>query len=99
MSDHLHPTRLEWDGRRGVARHDGVQIELREPPSKQWHEVHYVPGIQAEVRERACDPKRDLVPKEIDGINRWLQYMASAGRKNIGHVGEVAFITAGMPTP
>lgn len=84
MSELLHPTRLEWDGRRGLARHDGVCIELRQSPSSAWCEVHYTPGIQAEVRERPADPRRDMEPAEISQAQRWLAHMAYAARSAIG---------------
>ena len=80
MSEQLHPTRLEWDGRRGVARHDGVSIELHRAPGCSWAELHYTPGIQAEIRERACDPRRDMTADEVKAVQRWLQYMAHAAR-------------------
>jgi hypothetical protein len=86
MSEQLHPTRLEWDGRRGFARHDGVEIVLRDAPSKQWAEVHFTPGIQAEVRERSCDARRDMVAAEIRSATRWLEHMAYAARSSIGEV-------------
>ena len=85
MSEHLHPTRLEWDGRHGLARHAGVQIELQQAPSRQWHEVHYTPGIQAEIRDRPCDAKRDMSLQEISAVQRWLAHMAYAARQSIGH--------------
>lgn len=81
MSDQLHPTRLEWDGRRGLARHDGVSIELHKPPSATWHEVHYTPGIQAEIREHPSDPRREMTADEIRNAQRWLAYMAHAARQ------------------
>lgn len=80
MSEKLYPTRLEWDGRRGMARHDGVSLELHRPPAGAWAEVHFTPGIQAQVRERACDARRDMTADEIRAALRWLQYMAHAAR-------------------
>lgn len=80
MSDHLHPTRLEWDGRRGLARHDGVSLTLHRPPGITWAEVHYTPGIQAELRERPADPRREMTGDEIHAAQRWLQRMADAAR-------------------
>lgn len=83
MSELLHPTRLEWDGTRGFARHDGVQIQLRRAPGAKWHEVHYTPGIQAEVREHASDARRELTGDEIRSVQRWLAHMAYAALKAI----------------
>ena len=80
MSAPSDSTRLEWDGRRGLARHDGVSIELHRPPGCNWAEVHYTPGIQSQIRERACDPRRDMTADEIKAVQRWLQCMAEAAR-------------------
>lgn len=80
MSELLHPVRLEWDGRRGLARADGVTIELHTAPMPGWCEVHYTPGIQSEVRPRACDPRRDMLEAEIAAVKTWLFNMAARTR-------------------
>ena len=84
MSDHLYPTRLMWDGRSGFARNDGVHIVLAQPPGRQYAEVHYVPGVEAQVRDRDCDARRDMVSSEIKAVQRWLDHMAYAARMAIG---------------
>ncbi len=80
----MNPTRLEWDGRTGLARHAGVQILLSQPPSNQWAEVHYTPGIQADVRERPGDARRDMLPHEIRAVQAWLANMAAKAREATG---------------
>lgn len=70
-----YPTRLEWDGRRGLARHDGVQVELRRPPTHHA-EVHYVPGIQYDVRDGGADARREMTPEEIAHCQRYLLWLA-----------------------
>lgn len=40
-------------------------MELRNPPGGALAEVHYTPGMQAEVRERDCDAKREMTAQEI----------------------------------
>ena len=87
MSEQLHPTRLEWDGRKGLARHDGVQIQLHHAPGGgHLAEVHYTPGLQAEVRDRCCDARRDMTPDEIHAAQRWLANMALLAREAVGQV-------------
>lgn len=85
MSDQLHPTRFEWAQGRGLARYDGVTIELHQCPlPRTWAEVHYTPGIQAEVREHASDARRDMAADEIRMVQRWLDHMAHACREACG---------------
>ena len=75
MSEHLHPTRLEWDGRRGMARHDGVQVELRSAPLR-FAEVHYTPGIQYDVRDNGASARREMTQAEIGDCQRYLLRLA-----------------------
>ena len=60
-----NPIRLEWSHGRGLAQCDGVSIELRRPPGPLVAELHYTPGMQAEIRERDCDPRRDMTAEEV----------------------------------
>ena len=84
MSELLHPTRLEWSGQRGMARHDGVQIDLHKPPGAAVAELHFTPGLQAEVRERDCDTKREMTGDEIRQAKNWLVNMARRAREATG---------------
>lgn len=79
MSDTLFPTRLLWDGRRGVARHDGVHIELRACPFPAFTEIDFAPGCCSLVRERT-DARRDMTRVEIDAALHWLERLAHAAR-------------------
>lgn len=80
IADHS-PVRLRWDGRTGVARHDGVEVQLRERPAGMiWREVDYVPGEVAQCRDRDCDPMRELHGAEIDMIRSYLAAMAQRTR-------------------
>lgn len=82
MSEALHPTRLAWDGRRGIARHDRVEVVLTErPEGLHYHDIDYEPGIVAQCRDRACDPPRDLTAEEISAIVGALMRMAAAARR------------------
>lgn len=77
-------TRLEWDGRKGTDMCDGVVMELRNPPCGALAEVHYTPGMQAEVRERDCDAKLEMTAQEISAADRWLAVMAMLAREAVG---------------
>jgi len=82
MSDAIHPTRLRWDGRAGIARHDGVSVDLRErPPGMLWTEVDFEPGIVSECRDRDCDPRRELHGEEVRMIVSYLEGMARRARQ------------------
>lgn len=83
MSDQLHPTRLEWSGHTGMARHDGVQMQLHRSPGV-FAEVHYTPGIQAQVRDRPCDPRRDMTAQEIRAAQAYLVNIAARCREVVG---------------
>jgi hypothetical protein len=85
MSEALHPTRLMWDGRRGVAAHDGVSVELRRSPTV-FAEVHYVPGLQAEVREHASDRRREMTATEIRLAQAFLAHFADRCREGVGQL-------------
>lgn len=85
MTALLHPTRLEWDGSRGVARHDGVSIDLhRAPGGGVFHEIHYTPGCQAEVRERPGDARREMRADEVAQAQRLLHNWALLCREIAG---------------
>lgn len=79
-----NPMRLEWSHGRGLARCDGVSIELVRPPGANVAEIHYTPGVQAEIRERDCDPRRDMTPDEIRQAEAWLHHITARMREVIG---------------
>lgn len=81
-----NPMRLEWSHGRGLAQCDGVSIELRRPPGPLVVELHYTPGIQAEIRERDCDPRRDMTPEEVRQAEAWLRHVTARMREVIGQL-------------
>jgi hypothetical protein len=85
------PVRLLWYRTYGVARCDGVEVELRVPPVvldlKNMTELDFVPGSVATVR-LGDDAKRDLHGYEIAAIERRLKRMAIAARDALAR-GEV----------
>lgn len=86
MSDDLYRTRCWYDGRQGIARCDGVTIELILPPTSALgnqgvREIAYTPALRdCRVRESA-HPWRDMTPAEITHIEAWLHRMAAKARE------------------
>ena len=75
-------THLSWDGKSGLARHQGTSRILTEPPKLST--IHLVVGLNytpavhlAEVRESA-GPFRPMSPGELDEIRALLDSMAAA---------------------
>jgi len=82
MSDDLYPVRLRWDSQRGVAKCDGVRVDLLERPAGLcYHDIDYAPGAVAQCRDRACDPPRDLQAEEVAAVVAALVRMAAAARR------------------
>lgn len=75
MSDDIHPTRLVWDGRRGLAKHEEARVILRGPPPAlpDIAEIDYVPGIVAQIRRHSWDKVDDMRPPEIVAVLSWLE--------------------------
>jgi len=83
MSDTLIPTRLYWDGRHGVAQHDGAHVTLRVNPSRVFAEIDFAPGLGvAEVRE-GTNARRDMSAQERIAMTRWLESFANAARRMV----------------
>jgi hypothetical protein len=81
------PSHLHWNGRTGLAQHDGVTITLHHSPGPAWAAVDYTQGLQAQVRDHASSPRRDMLAAEVAQVERWLAYMAHAARNGIGQGG------------
>lgn len=76
---------LVWANGRGYARHDGITIELRRSPGI-FAEVHFASGLQAEVREHASDPKREMTAVEIRQAIQYLDNLAFCIRGAVGQL-------------
>ena len=88
MSDAMpYATRLRWHHTLGVARHDGVIVDLKRAPDlpslRHMTEMDYIPGVIAEVRI-GCELRRDLSPAEQIDALALLERMAAAARGVMG---------------
>ena len=83
MSDALFPIRLRWARTAGLARCDGVAVELREPPALPGlaglTEIDYVPHVVAQLRIGA-EATRDMTHDEMHDCYALLQAMARCAR-------------------
>jgi hypothetical protein len=82
MSEALYTVRLFWNGRSGIAKHDGAAVELRECPlGKRIAEVDFAPCVRVfQIRESA-DGWRDMTPAEIATCHALLLRLSHAARK------------------
>lgn len=76
------PSRMQWDGRAGFVRHDGVQVSLPAPPHG-WHVFDYAPGCVASVQPRACDPPRDMYATEVQWCEDTMRRVAAGARRSL----------------
>lgn len=86
MPNQPNPSRLEWNGSTGFLCHDGIQATLHHAPGRLYHQIHFTPGMQAEVQEHPSDPKREMTGEEIAMFGRWL---AAASRRMYESIGQL----------
>lgn len=88
MSSELYLVALCWDGQKGYAKHDGVDVRLARAPvlgRTVVDRIEYSPAIAvAWIAERACDARRDMTPDEMEDAALWLLRMSSAVRQVVG---------------
>jgi hypothetical protein len=86
VSDGLYPTRLRWHHTTGVARHDGVSVELVAAPMLAgmdcMTEIDYVPHVIAQVRI-GCNAVRDMTAQERIDVMEMLVRVSAAARKAV----------------
>lgn len=87
MSDDLHPTRLWWcaSSGRGIARHEGVEVELTSPPPVllpmgRLVELEYSPGVGVQYLQPAHGARQDLLASQAQECLRYLRAVALAAR-------------------
>jgi hypothetical protein len=77
MSDDLYRTRLLWVGIRGVAKLDGVERRLTQPPQclpgVKVDCIDWAPGIHCAMVMPAASGWRHLTAAEIEAVRVWLR--------------------------
>jgi hypothetical protein len=88
MSTDLYLTGLWWDGQKGWAKHDGVDVRLARAPvlgRLVVDRMEFNPAVSVcWIAERACDSRRDMSPDEREDAALWLLRMSSAVRQVVG---------------
>ncbi len=94
-------SRLYWSGAAGVARCDGVHVDLRQPPAVprlQLHEIDYVPALQvAQIRRTPADRVDDMTPAEIAAARAWLLGVAAETRDAVEGALTLAIVATRQP--
>jgi hypothetical protein len=84
MSADLYHTRLCWDGRRGIAKMGGVQVELKTAPPMplvpHMAEIDYAPQVHVAQLRESAGAWRDMTAKEIEAAMALLGDVAIAAR-------------------
>lgn len=80
-----YPTRLLWDGRTGVARHEGIAALLSAMPpgvlpGVRVVEIDYTPALRACTVRESAQGWREMHGHEIRAVEAWLQRWAAACR-------------------
>jgi len=88
MSDDLHPCRLWWsaDKGRGIARHDGVEVRLRQRPpvllgAMRIIEIEYSPAIACMYVQEATGARRDMQTGEAAECLSYLRAVSDEARR------------------
>ena len=86
MSDDLQRLCLRWSGhdRKGLLKIGDLAYALSRLPAsfaKRFFDIWYSPGLQMEVRDRACDPKRELTAAEDEELRQWMRPLGALARE------------------
>lgn len=90
MSEALHPTRLWWCAAsgRGIARHDGIEAQLRQRPAVLRHiarliELEYLPGTGHCYVQDHASSRRDMQAGEAAECLAYLRAVSADTRYRI----------------
>lgn len=70
---HAHASLLRWCRTVGYARHNGVGVDLYEPPALEGADIEYVAG-------RGSIDGRDMTAEELQAVRKLLVQMAEDAR-------------------
>lgn len=85
MSDDLYRNAMWFDGRRGLAKSDGVSVELDHIPAisalpKNTTEVYVYPMVRDYRLRELAGAMREMYPPEIENVMTFLARIAQFGR-------------------
>jgi hypothetical protein len=84
MSAELYRTRLFWDGRRGIAKSEGVSVELLDAPPvagvAHLTEIDYAPQVHVAMVRESANGWRDMTHTEILAADAVLVRMVAGAR-------------------
>lgn len=87
MSAFLYRTRLYLDGYHGVAKSDGVLLELRTCPQfiagTRLISIDYAPEAHVRLVQEFNSPHRDMTPEESNHCRNLLERMAVTARESL----------------
>lgn len=85
MSEELYRTILYFDGRKGLAKAEGVCIDLTEVPvivplPEHTVQMYFYPQVRDYRLRESAQAIRDMHPPEIEAVISWLAKIAAFGR-------------------
>lgn len=87
MSAFLYSSRLYWEGYHGVAKHDGVLVELKRCPQflvgLRLICIDYAPEVHVRMVQEFNTPHRDMTPEESHQCRDLLERMAANARDTL----------------
>lgn len=88
MSSALYNTRLYWDGIRGIAKHDGVAVDLRAWPAAALPvrplSIDYTPEVRrAEIHLAGETHPQAMTGEQKTAVFAWLRRIAEAARTSV----------------
>jgi hypothetical protein len=86
VSDDLYRTVLFFDGRKGMAKSEGVTVELAELPTidqlpEHTVEAYFYPQVRDFRLRESAGAIREMYPPEIEAIIQFLASIAAFGRR------------------
>lgn len=89
MSNDLYKTMLYFDGRKVIAKSEGVGLELMALPTieslpKHTTELYFFPSLRDYRLRESAQAIRDMNPPEIAAVVKFLASIAAIGRRLLG---------------
>lgn len=86
MSNDLYKTMLSFDKHRGLAKADGVSIELTVAPPiaglpQHTTEIHFYPMVRDYRLRESANAMREMYPPEVEAVKGFLANLAALGKQ------------------